>query len=164
MNALMPVRQRGAALLVSLLLLLLLTILAVSAVNMTSLGLKSSANQQDLQQAESAVQQALDDVLSATPPTWIRSQKAQAVKVTPYSTLDKQVYQVGFDRALCLGAITSTGYEERYDPSGLEINRYDNAWRLRASVSSTGSVGGEAVAITQGVVLKAELSRCTASE
>lgn len=153
MKPLMPVRQQGAALLVSLMLLLLLTILAVSAVNMTSLGLRSTSNQQDSQLAEAAVQQALDDSLSVSPPTWIREQLTLEEDVDPYT--------VYIDRPTCLGSVTSSGYEERYDPSGLEINRYDNGWKLKARVESSDSVAGEAVAITQGVVLKAELIKCS---
>lgn len=145
-------RQQGAALLVSLLLLMLLTIMAVSAVNMTSLSLRSTSNQQDQQLAESAVQQALDEKLSESPPVWIRDQLAQEVELPSYV--------VNIDRPVCLGAVTASGYEERYDPSGLEINRFDNAWRLEARVRGDQSVAGESVEVSQGVVLKAELTAC----
>lgn len=153
MNTPVTCRQQGAALLVSLLLLMLLTILAVSAVNMTSLSLRSTSNQQDHQLAESAVQQVLDDKLSKNPPTWIRNKEEQEVKVSRYI--------VNIDRPVCLGTATSSGYEERYDPSGLELNRHDNAWRLDARIEADKSVAGESVKVSQGVLLRAELSGCS---
>ena len=151
-------RQRGAALLVSLMMLLLLTVLAVSAVNMTTLGLKGAANMQDQQLAESTAQAYIDYKLSESPPTWIRNQEAVNStddSSTDYNDVEPVVY---ISRPVCLGAITAPGYEERYME---EINRFDNAWRVDAEVKSDESVAGESVNISQGVVLKAEVKRCT---
>lgn len=55
--------QRGAALLVSLLLLLVMTVLAVTAINMSTVNLRIVGNMQASQQAESAVEQALETTL-----------------------------------------------------------------------------------------------------
>lgn len=142
-------RQRGAALLVSLLMLLLLTVLAVSAVNMTTLGLRGASNMQGLQLAEAAAQAAIDKKLSDGA-GWIRNQASAEVT--------QDGYTVHIDRPVCLGYITAPGFEERY---GEEINRFDNAWRIGAMISSDETVGGESVNITQGVVLKVEVARCT---
>lgn len=148
-HTLKTVRQRGSALLVSLMMLLLLTIMAVSAVNMTSLGLKGAANMQDQQLAESAVQKVIDDQLSVTPPQWIRKQQAKTITSTPYT--------VQIDGPVCLGNITTPGYEERYLE---EISRFDNAWRVDARLGG-GAYSGETVNISQGVILKSEVTPCT---
>lgn len=148
----MPVhaRQRGAALLVSLMMLLLLTVLAVSAVNMTNLGMKSAANMQDQQLAEAAVQAVIDNKLSGGP-SYFRATTAPAPVV-------RDGYTVQLTKPVCLGFVTAPGYEERY---GEEINRFNNAWRVDAEITTSGSVAGETVAISQGVVLKAELAPCS---
>lgn len=142
-------RQYGSALIVSLLMLMLLTIMAVSAVNMTTLGLKITSNMQDMQLAESAVQTVIDDGLSESPPNWIRDAETRQVARNGYTVL--------VDSPVCLGAITAPGYEERYME---EINRFDNAWRIDARVSSSQTTRGESVEISQGVILKAELTKC----
>lgn len=142
-------RQRGAALLVSLMMLLLLTMLAVSAVNMTSLGLKSASNMQDMQLAEAAVQAGIDTQLSGSADFF---RNAVAVNYTSYAP-----YTVNVARPVCLGFNIAPGYEERY---GEEINRYDNAWRVDASVQSSSAVNGETAAISQGVIVKSDLTPC----
>lgn len=55
--------QRGAALLVGLLLLLVLTILAVTSVNLSTINLRIVGNMQATQLAESAVEQAIETAL-----------------------------------------------------------------------------------------------------
>lgn len=138
--------QRGAALLVSLMMLLLLTVLAVSAVNMTSLGLRSTANMQDQQLAEAAVQAVIDNKLSGGA-GFFRGTLAA-------STASREGYTVSLTAPACLGARTAGGFEERY---GEEISRFDNAWKVAGSVSGD---FGESVSITQGVILKVDIVPC----
>lgn len=138
--------QRGAALLVSLMMLLLLTVLATSAVNMTSLGLRSTANMQDQQLAEAAVQAVIDNKLSGGA-GFFRGTLA-------VSNATREGYTVNLTAPACLGSRTAGGFEERY---GEDISRYDNAWKVIGSVSGD---FGEAVSINQGVILKVDVVPC----
>lgn len=138
--------QRGAALLVSLMMLLLLTVLAISAVNMTSLGLRSTANMQDQQLAEAAVQTVIDNKLSGGA-SFFRG-------ILAASTTYREGYTVSLAAPACLGSRTAGGFEERY---GEEISRFDNAWKVVGSVSGD---FGESVSITQGVILKVDVVAC----
>ena len=140
--------QRGAALLVSLMMLLLLTVLAVSAVNMTSLGLRSTANMQDQQLAEAAVQAVIDNKLSGGAGFF------RGILDTPPPPESREGYTVNLTAPACLGSRTAGGFEERY---GEDISRFDNAWKMTGSVSGD---FGESVSITQGVILKVDIVRC----
>lgn len=145
-------KERGAALLVSLMMLLLLTVLAVAAVNMTSLGLKITANMQDQQLAEAVTQAVIDDKLSGGA-SYFRGAPAAA-------TVARDGYTVALKAPVCLGWSTAGGFEESYDANGMELNRFNNAWRVVGSVSGSGGYAGEAVTVTQGVVLKVDVVRC----
>lgn len=145
-------KEQGTALLVSLMMLLLLTVLAVAAVNMTSLGLKTTASMQDHQLAEAVTQAVIDDKLSGG---------AGYFRGTPQKEdVSRDGYTVVLEPPVCLGWSTAGGFEENYDPNGMELNRFNNAWRVSGSVSGSGGYTGETVTVTQGVVLKVDIVRC----
>jgi len=145
-------KEQGTALLVSLMMLLLLTVLAVAAVNMTSLGLRTTASMQDQQLAEAVTQAVIDEKLSGGATYFRGAPSAENVA--------RDGYSVALEAPVCLGWSTAGGFEENYDPNGMELNRFNNAWRVVGSVSGSGGFAGEAVTVTQGVVLKVDIVRC----
>lgn len=74
-------RQSGAALIMGLLLLLVLTMLAVAAVNMSTVNLRIVGNMQASQQTEAGIQQAIEAALLDPNKTYFTTDKAAAFDV-----------------------------------------------------------------------------------
>jgi type IV pilus assembly protein PilX len=126
-----PRRQRGAALVVGLLLLLVLTILAISGMSTATLELRMSANQQyqerAFQAAEAGIEQAMAAGIQTTDPaaiaaqyenptspepTPIRGQGVQIADCPDQSTddADQCEYFVRFDQAAGVTPVPGGGY------------------------------------------------------
>ena len=93
MPALRKNRQRGATLVVSLIMLVVLTLLAVSGIRSSSVNLRIAGNMQMQAEASAAAQQAIEEVISNTNFTLLKP----AVK-----TVDS--YTVTFDQPVCQSA------------------------------------------------------------
>lgn len=145
--------QRGATLVVSLIMLTLLTMLASSAFMMSNTGLKSVGNMQNREESIAAANKAIEQVLSS-PFTQAPASEAIDVDIDNDSTPD---YEVAFAAPTCISA-------ERVAPSGVippssatlgpafatvTSDYYQTVWDLDANVTDEAS--GTSVRVRQGV-------------
>lgn len=148
-------RQRGATLLVSLIMLVLLTLFAVAGFNLSSVNLKIAGNYQALKSLEAAAQQAIEQVLSTTAAfslvpvtdticvgggTAPACTGGYAVQITPAPR--------------CNYAVTAKGYTKKIG----ELTPEDTDWEIRAAVTDAGT--GATAAIVQGVRIRLLAGNC----
>lgn len=154
-----PGRQRGATLIISLIMLVMITLLVVSAMTMGFTNLKVVGNQQYRNEAVAAANSAIEQLLSAD---FSLSPTAKTI----YVDIDRNGtndYTVAIDAPVCLSSrpeadVTKCTPTESYltgvsfgTGGGTALCR-ENKWDIRATV--TGS-GGSGLVIHQGVVLYA---------
>lgn len=132
-----PFHQRGATLLVSLIMLVMLTLFAVTGFNLSSVNLKIAGNFQQQRYVESVVQQEIDRVIST-------STIFNAPTAPPAVTIDGVLVEFPAPPA-CNYFATATGYTKIVGSLVPE----DTEWELRAT--GTDTLGGAKAAITQGV-------------
>jgi hypothetical protein len=138
--------QRGATLLVSLIMLVMLTMFAVAGFNLSSINLKIASNFQQQRNVEMAVQQALEQVLS-TVATFIPTPALQTITVSGIP--------VTVAAAVCYHRADAPGYEQNFDSKVPE----DDVWELVAT--ATDPYGGAKAAITAGVTMRMLQGGCT---
>lgn len=131
-----PFHQRGATLLVSLIMLVVLTLFAVTGFNLSSVNLKIAGNFQQQRYVESVVQQEIDRVIST-------STIFNAPVAPPAVTIDGVTVNIA--APACNYFATATGYTKIVGSLVPE----DTEWELRAT--GTDTLGGAKAAITQGV-------------
>lgn len=140
----MPRRERGAVLLMSLILLLMMTVFAVSSVNMSNLGLKVIGNMQNQKVMDSAAQQALEQVIST----------ATGFGLTPLEqTINVDGNSVTVSAPACLYSQRTTGYD-----ADSELAPQDNFWHVTATVTDNAS--GATATIHQGVEMRQLAGNC----
>lgn len=142
-----PARQRGATLIVALIMIALITLLVVNAFTLSSSNLKAVNNMQMRDEAVAAANQALERVLS-----------------TPfYTALGTQTFNVDINKdgnndfavatgvPTCLKAWKATpGYPSDVEIKALAAGATWNVnWEVKASV--TDSASGASTTVTQGV-------------
>lgn len=153
----LPSSQRGATLVISLIMLVMITLLVVSAMNLSFTNLKVVGNMQSRNEsmaaANSAIEQLLSSDFSLSPVP-----KTITVDIDRDGTTD---YTVNIDAPTCLSSrpeadVTKCTPTENYltgvsfgTGTGTALCR-ENKWDIRATV--TGTSGGSVV-IHQGVVL-----------
>lgn len=137
-------RQRGATLIVSLIMLVVLTLFAVSAINLSNTNLKIVGNMQAQKMMEMAAQDAVEQMLSS-PTFYGLTAVAQNFSVSGFN--------VAVAAPLCLFSVPATGYSAT---SG--ISPEDNDWELVASV--TDNLTGAAMALHQGVRVRMLAGNC----
>lgn len=139
-------KQRGATLIVSLIMLIVLTLFAVSAINLSSINLKIVGNMQSQKAMEAAVQDAIEQMLST--PTYY--------SLTPSNqTLTVSGFDVSITAPDCLRSVPATGYSAT---SG--ISPEDNDWEFIASV--TDGLTGAQLTLHQGVRIRMLAGNCPA--
>jgi Tfp pilus assembly protein PilX len=140
-------RQRGATLLVGLVMLVVLTLLVISAVRSGNTNLRIAGNMQTKTEAEAAAQQAIEQLISSSAVFY-----APTATPTPISVDinhdGSNDYQVVFDHPSCLKAVTAAGYSALFAASAPQ----DTYWDLKATV--TDSRTGAQVTLHQGIKVR----------
>jgi Tfp pilus assembly protein PilX len=131
--------QRGATMLVTLIMLVMLTMFAVAGFNMSSINLKIASNFQQQKNMEMVVQQAIEQAISAVA-TFTPAPAAQTITVSGIP--------VTLTAATCYHTTAADGYELNVGTPAPE----DNVWEIRGS--ATDPFGGARATITQGVRLR----------
>jgi Tfp pilus assembly protein PilX len=136
-------RQRGAVLLVSLVILMLITLFVVSSANISSTDLRVVGNFHRKMLMTQSVQQAIEEVLSNlsnfdTPVAQTMTINGIAVAVSP---------------PRCLGTTTAFGYTAVNN-----ITLYDTNWTV--SATATDVLTGATATIDQGVRIRLPTNFC----
>ncbi|WP_295383971.1 pilus assembly PilX N-terminal domain-containing protein [uncultured Thiodictyon sp.] len=141
-------KQRGAILVVSLILLAVITLLTVTAQNLSTTNLKTVGNMQTRDEAIAAANQAIARVLSSSF-TLSPKERAYAVDIDHDGNTD---YTVTVAVPTCLSAlpIKSTA------PSSVNVEitattGWNTTWDLDASIKATDNAGGAVVRVRCGV-------------
>jgi Tfp pilus assembly protein PilX len=137
-------RQRGATLLVSLIMLVVLTLFAVAGFNLSSVNLKIAGNFQQQRFIEASVLQAIEQVISDV--TAFTAPAAQTIVVNGIS--------VATTAAVCYHSTVASGYEINLPAAAPE----DDVWEIRGS-GSDALTGAQAV-LTQGVRVRMLPGNC----
>lgn len=138
--------QRGATLVVVLIMLVILTLFAIAAVNLSSANLKVIGNMQARTAAEAAAAFAVEDTLSSI--NWFTAGAATVRNVAAPNGLTAQV-----EARSCKYALPATGY------SAIQpIVPEDTAWEFRVEV--TDPVSNAKVAMTQGTKIRLLAGNC----
>lgn len=145
-----PGRQRGATLIVALIMLALITLLVVNAFTLSSSNLKAVSNMQIRDEAVAAANQALETVIS-TDFTTAPAASNFSVDINKDGTVD---YTVAVDMPTCVKASqASTGY-----PSDVELGASMSSggtwytdWDLKATV--TDAATGASVKVREGITV-----------
>lgn len=151
-------RQAGATLLVSLIMLVVLTLFAVTMFNLAGVNLKIVGNFQQQRAAESAVQQAIEELMSTV----------TAFNATPAAT-NICVNGTGASSALCTASgghwividqprcnytTAARGYTKKVG----ELTPEDTNWEVRASY--TDALTSASVALVQGLAVRMLAGNC----
>lgn len=142
-------QQRGATLLVSLIMLVVLTLFAVTGFNLSSVNLRIAGNFQMQKTMEAAAQEAIEQVISSSASFGGGS---QTITVGTYNvTVTGLAAGTG---PKCNYAVTAKGYTKKIG----ELTPEDTDWELRAAVSDTSS--GAQATLVQGVRVRLLSGNC----
>lgn len=151
-----PLRQRGATLLIALIMLVMLTLFAISAMNLSNVNLKIAGNFQSQGAIEAMAQVAIEQILT-NPENFSLTPAAQdicsdgSVKTTgtcsgtPVGNVTAPV---------CNFSVTATNYTKRIG----ELAPQDNDWEVVATV--TDPVTSAKAVIHQGVRIRMLAGNC----
>lgn len=137
-------KQKGATLIVSLIMLVVLTLFAVSAINLSSVNLRIVGNMQAQKMMELVAQDGIERVISSA------SYFSLAPTTQSYNISG---YTVDVSAPVCIHSVPATGYSAT---SG--ISPEDNDWELVASVSDP--LTGAALNLHQGVRIRMLAGNC----
>lgn len=136
-------RQRGAVLLVSLVILMILTLFVVSSANLSSSDLRIIGNFQSTMTLGQDAQQAIEQVLSS-----VNNFTAPAAH-----TITVNGHPVAVSAPTCLGTTPATGYT-----AVNSITLYDTNWQVTAT--ATDARTGASATISQGVRIRLPTNFC----
>lgn len=140
-----PKRQRGAVLLVSLIILMIITLFVMSSANMSSSDLRTVGNFQSKLVITQNAQQAIEQVLSNV-----------GYFTTPLArTITVNGIPVAISAPSCLGTSVAQGYTAVNN-----ITLYDTNWSVTAT--ATDAITGATATITQGVRIRLADNFCPA--
>ena len=145
-------RQRGATLIVSLIMLVILTLFAVSGFNLSSINLRITGNYQNQRMMDQVVQQAVEQVMSST--NAFTTPATSTVCVNGTGTSCTGGFNVAVGAASCKYTTTATGYTKKIG----ELTPEDTDWEFRAE--ATDSISGAKSAIVQGVRVRMLAGNC----
>lgn len=148
-----PQHQRGATLLVSLVMLVVLTLFAVSGFNLSSVNLRIVANFQQQKEIEAAAQQAIEQLIS-TSSAFSLTPAASTVCVNGAAGTCLGGHNVSLTAPVCNYAITARGYTKKIG----ELTPEDTDWEVRAS--ATDAVTGANAVVVQGVRIRLLAGNC----
>lgn len=137
-------KQRGAVLLVTLIMLVVLTLFAVSGFNLSSVNLRIAGNYQDQKTMEAIVVQAMEQVLN-TPGTFSLAPAAQVISIYGQN--------VNVSAPRCYYTVTAKGYTKKIG----ELTPEDSDWEVTARAVDASGVGAT---ISQGVRIRILSGNC----
>lgn len=137
--------QRGATLIVVLIMLVVMTLFAVTAINLSNVNMKIVGNMQHRATAEAAAQTAIETLLNSSSYFYAPS------TAVPVSAPTGMTVAVG--TRVCLGAAAATGYS-----AALPIVPEDVTWEVPVTVSDT--LTGAAIVMHQGVKVRMLSGNC----
>ena len=166
-------RQRGATLLISLIMLVVMTLFAITAIRTGNIGLKIVGNQQAQKQMEAAAAQAVEQVVSnlgnfdsaaiilpaapAAQRICINSTTAGvppvAIPPDTCAVVAPGSFQVDVEPVRCISAKRQTGGSLTQ-----AMSTYENTWEVIATV--TVSLTGAKATYHQGVMIRMLASSC----
>lgn len=138
--------QRGATLVVVLIMLVILTLFAIAAVNLSSANLKVIGNMQARTAADAAASFAIEDTMSSI--SWFTANSATVRSVVAPNGLTAQVQARG-----CKYALPASGYS-----AVQPIVPEDTAWEFRVEVTDPAT--NAKVAMTQGAKIRLLAGNC----
>jgi len=145
-------RQRGATLIVSLIMLVVLTLFAVTGFNLSSINLKITGNFKMEKGMEATAQQAIEQLISTK----------SAFNLTPVASticINGGLgciggYNVAMAAPKCNYATTAKGYSKKLGELALE----DTNWEVRADVND--ALTGAKATVVQGVSIRLLAGNC----
>lgn len=146
-------RQRGATLLVSLVMLVVLTLFAVSGFNLSSVNLRIVANFQQQKEMEAAAQQAIEQLIS-TSNAFNLTPAASTICVNGAAGTCLGGHNVAISAPTCNYAVTAKGYTKKIG----ELTPEDTDWEVRASANDTTT--GANAAVVQGLRIRLLAGNC----
>jgi len=142
--------QRGAALVVGLIMLVLVTVMLISALVLSTSGFRSVSNMQFREEAIAAANRAIDQVIGSP---FMLSPAAETISVDIDNDGDED-YSVDIDAPVCISATQAFGA----DPSSLQVSpdltvssTWNTVWDIRATVNADENAGGAAIVVRAGV-------------
>lgn len=142
--------QRGAALIVGLIMLVLVTVMLISALVLSTSGFRSVSNMQFREEAIAAANRAIDQVISSP---FALSPGPETISVDIDNDGDED-YSVDIDTPVCIAAIQAFDA----DPSSLQVSpsltfasTWNTVWDIRATINSDENAGGSAIVVRAGV-------------
>ena len=135
--------QRGAVLIMSLVMLVLLTLFVVSSINLSSADLRIVGNLQSKRTMSNSAQQAIEQVISSS---------ADFDAPAPLTVVVNGI-PVALSAAACLGTSPATGYS-----AVSNITLHDTNWSLTAT--ATDPTTGATATVTQGVRIRLPTNYC----
>ena len=143
--------QRGATLIVSLLMLIMMTMLALSSINISNTNLKVIGNMQISRELEAAAQQGIEQMLSDD--DYYTASDGSTTTLVGGGDVTVGTYTVTVSEPSCIGSTPATG-------SGVSFSLVpeDNTWVFTSTV--TDSVSGATATITQGTRLRMLAGNC----
>lgn len=143
-------RQRGAALIVGIIMLVLITLMLIMALNLGTSNFRAMSNMQFRNEAVAAANRAIELVISS-PFTNAPAAETITVDMDNNGVTD---YTVQIAVPQCVYAAQAFGA----DPSSLSLplamsvaSTWNTVWDLRATVNASGNTGGAAVRVHSGV-------------
>jgi Tfp pilus assembly protein PilX len=142
--------QRGAALVVGLIMLVLITVMLISALVLSTANFRSVSNMQFREEAIAAANRAIDEVISSN---FTASPTAEEVNVDIDNDGDTD-YIVQIDEPQCISAAQAFGADPSSEslPVAMTVtSTWNTVWDIRASVLADENAGGAAVVVRVGI-------------
>lgn len=149
-----PQSQRGATLLITLILLVMITLFVTSMIQLSSTNLKVVGNMQSQRALESSAQQAVEGSISSI--TFFNDAIGSTGQWPSGTTSVNQTvngYTVAIARPTCIRSTTATGYSATSN-----ISPEDTNWEIASS--ATDSVTGAQINMVQGVKMRLPAGNC----
>lgn len=152
MSSARPRAQRGAALVVSIIMLVLITLLVITAMNLGSLGFRSVSNTQFRDEAVAAANVAIQQVISS--PFFVDPAAAvEDINVDLDNDGDAD-YVVSIAEPQCIfvsEASEGKASSLKLDPTMTSGSTWNSVWDIDATVTPDGNAGEASVRIRTGV-------------
>lgn len=147
--------QRGATLMVSLIILVMLTLFAISMINSSSLGLRIASNFQSQKVMEQGANQVLENFIS-TPANFDTATTTAPVCVGGVGANCTGGYHVIVSMPACLRGSPAPGYSKKVG----ELSPDDVDWEVTAAIVDPNANSKVFMRITEGVRVRMLAGAC----
>lgn len=137
--------QRGATLLVGLVMLVVLTLLVASALRSSTVNLRIAGNMQAKSEAAAAAQQAIEQAISSPAIFYAPAAQVVQVDINHDGAAD---YTVNIDPPTCLKMTPAAGYSALFAASAPQ----DSNWDIKSTVTDNRT--GAKVVLHQGIKVR----------